>query len=80
MNTIKSDHISIQNGETTRIDNREHRKLSLVCREGVAWITTTGDGGDYVIKPGEVLEIDARREGIVVGSISPRLELDVISA
>ncbi|MES2855971.1 MAG: DUF2917 domain-containing protein [Bdellovibrionota bacterium] len=80
MNTIKSSHISIDPGQVTSIQTGNERKLSLVVREGVAWVTAEGDRSDYFLRKGEVMELDCRRSLILIESVSGHLELDVISA
>lgn len=80
MNTIKQSNISIDQGETERISNRRHARLSLLVSEGTAWVTIAGDPVDYLLKAGERLELTEDNEDLVVESLSKHLELQVLVA
>jgi hypothetical protein len=53
--------------------NDSHRGLAIECKQGVVWVTRTGDHQDTILTPGETYQpekngkiiIEAMREAIV---------------
>jgi hypothetical protein len=72
--------IGLRKGEVWRLEN-DLRGLSVVCTDGILWITQEGDLKDYILEAGERYVI-ARRGSVVVEAcsdarlrIAPPLEL-----
>lgn len=76
-----SSHLSLSRGKTLKLEGLNSRTISFVCNEGTAWITNPGDPKDYIMHPGQVLEIqvNSRRGSVLVESVSGHVELDVFA-
>ena len=73
--------VELRKGELWRLEN-DVRGLSVVCMEGMLWITQEGDLKDYVLAPGQRFVV-ARRGSVVVGActdarlrVAPPIELE----
>src|SRR3972149_1322912 len=73
--------VELRKGELWRLEN-DLRGLSVVCKEGMVWITQEGDLKDYVLAPGQRFVV-ARRGSVVVGActdarlrVAPPIELE----
>ena len=75
MNNINVYHISMGPQELRSLPIQPGQSLRVLT--GKVWMTAIGDFTDYIINEGEVIEIPVDKSGILLQSLSARLEIEI---
>ncbi|MFP2928968.1 DUF2917 domain-containing protein [Pyxidicoccus sp. 3LG] len=62
--------VSLARGDTWSMRAQGGEHLALTCGEGLLWLTREGDARDYVLSPGDTVQLEAAGH-VVVQALRP---------
>ncbi|RYZ84623.1 MAG: DUF2917 domain-containing protein [Proteobacteria bacterium] len=75
MNNVKQSHLILERGQILKLESFR-QAIQIDCAVGSAWVTTSRDNQDHVLKTGERFELPPG-SALIIEGLQGRLEIDI---